>query len=258
MLMRLLAMRLAAVLALTLTATVAFGQSSVPIGVPLPSTIPSMQLRGPPIGTRPVNTLTGTTLLFNAAGQPVLGANGVQQTTTFSFGVPAPIALMPNHNNITSLNNGSIVLPGLVFNQLPPSASGGGGISGGIGGGIGGIGGGISGGIGGGIGGIGGGISGGIGGGICGGIGGIGGGISGGIGGIGGGIGGIGGGGIGGIGGFAFPGAGIGGGLQGATSGSSALLGASSTNGVSQSTAGFGGFGGGFGGVLGALGGRGF
>ncbi len=265
MMMRVLGVRagrwLAAGLALTLTTTVAFGQAPVPAGVLTPATGSLRQLRGPYLANRPADSsLSATVLLTNAQGQPIINpATGLQQTANFTVPVPVHVTLMPLHDNISSLNNGSLQ-PGLVYSILPPSASGGGGISGGIGGGIGGIGGGI-GGIGGGIGGIGGGISGGIGGGIGGIGGGISGGIGGGIGGIGGGIGGIGGGiggiggGIGGIGGFAYPAGGsIGGGnsMQGLNSASLGVTGGSSSTG-------FGGFGGsGFGGVLGALGGRGF
>ncbi len=250
MLMRLLVLRanpwlIAAVVALATTTSVSYGQNP-----PTASTGSLSLFRGPPLNQR-----TGTTL---AVPFPVTVGN-VTTTQFFSTGIPNPVALYPNHNNISALNNGSLQLPGFVYNILPPSAVGGssgsigGGISGGIGGGIGGI-----------SGGIGGGISGGIGGGISGGIGGIGGGISGGIGGIGGGIsggisGGIGGigGGVGGFGGFAYPNGGsIGGGNSFQGGMNSAVLGsaASTTN---QSN-GFGGFGGGFGGVLGALGGRGF
>jgi hypothetical protein len=241
MLMRLLVLRanrwLAAALALTVTASVSHGQT-VP-NVPTASTKSLSLLRGPPLNQR-----TGTTL---AVPVPVT-VNGVTGIQFFSTGIPDRVALYPNHNNISALNNGSLQLPGFVYNILPPSAVGG--SSGGLGGGIGG---GISGGIGGGIGGIGGGISGGIGGGICGGIGGGIGGISGGIGG---GIGGIGGG-VGGFGGFAYPNGGtIGGGGGSFQGGLSSALGTANQTTTQQN--GFGGFGGGFGGVMGALGGRGF
>ncbi len=254
MLMRLLVLRanrwLASALALSLTASLSYGQVA-PAGIPVSSTKSLNLLRGPPIQQRPPDLTLAVPIGFT------INNNGTFTTTFFSTGVPQHVALYPNHNNITALNNGSIQ-PGFVYNLLPPSAVGGtsggiggGGISGGISGGIGGIGGGIS----GGIGGIGGGISGGIGGiggGISGGIGGIGGGISGGIGGIGG----IGGG-VGGFGGFAYP---LGGSIGGGNSFQGGNLNAASSGiaGGSATTVGFGGFGGGFGGVMGALGGRGF
>lgn len=242
MLMRLLAIRagrwVAAGLLLTLTSAVSYAQGPIPA----PSSLNMQQLRGTPLALRPANT----SVTFQGFDPITFQPTGLN----FTVGVPTRgYIVMPQHNNISSLNNGSLQ-PGLTYSVLPPSASGGGGIGGGgIGGGIGGIGGGI-GGIGGGIGGIGGGI-GGISGGIGGGIGGISGGIGGGIGGISGGIGGISGGiggGIGGFGGFAYPA----GGSIGGGSANSAMLTPTNTQ------TGFGGFGGGFGGVLGALGGRGY
>jgi len=192
MLKRLLAIRAsqfaAAGLALTLTASVSYGQGPVPA----PSANIIRQIRGTPLAQRPANS----SVTFQGFDPVTFQPTGLN----FTVGIPTRgYLVMPAHNNISSLNNGSLQ-PGLTYSVLPPSASGGGGLSGGIGGaggGIGGIGGGIggiSGGIGGGIGGISGGIGGGIGG-ISGGIGG--GGFSGGLGisgGIGGGLSGFGGG----------------------------------------------------------------
>jgi hypothetical protein len=168
-------------------ATIASAQSGVPF-------------RGPPLSTRPNNTVL-----------PIFGA----PPGTPPLVIPKHVDLMPNKPTIGPLNNGSL-LPEFVYDICPTCTSGGGGVGGG---GIGGFGGG---GIGGG------GLSGGFGGGgLSGGIGGFGGGgLSGGIGGFGGGgiggggIGGFGGGGIGGIGfhlnpGFGFTGFG-GGGVGGA------------------------------------------